>query len=223
VSPDAMLYFDSRSTADMLATPEQLAARFEASREGGVLRLAFSGRLVPIKGVDHLVPLAVALRARKVPFTLSVYGGGQCEPSMKRAIADAQLEGQVTLGGNLDFATELTPRMRDSADLFVCCHRQGDPSCTYLETMSVGVPVMGYANEAFAGLLEHVDAGRATPMDDVERLADAVAAVARDRETLELWSHNALRFAREHTFERTFQRRIDHARRFARPGSGLVV
>jgi glycosyltransferase involved in cell wall biosynthesis len=216
VSPDAMLYFDSRSTAEMLATPDHLTARFARSRQNGVLRLAFSGRLIPIKGVDHLVPLAAALRARNVPFTLSIYGAGQCEAEMRRAIAKEGLEAQVTLGGNLDFATELTPRIRDTADLFLCCHRQGDPSCTYLETMSVGVPVLGYANEAFAGLLEHVDAGRATPMDDVQRLADAVTAVARDRDTLELWSQNALRFAREHTFEQTFERRIDHARRLAR-------
>jgi colanic acid/amylovoran biosynthesis glycosyltransferase len=216
VSPDALLYFDTRSTEDMLAHGEALAARFAASRASGTLRLAFSGRLVPIKGVDHLVPLAAELKRRGVPFSLSIYGAGESEQAMR---GDAQRRGlgaELQFGGNLDFVRELTPRIRDHTDVFVCCHRQGDPSCTYLETMASGVPIVGYGNEAFAGLLEHVDAGRATPMDDVTRLADALATLARDRATLERWSHNALGFAHEHTFERTFARRVEHAARIAR-------
>jgi glycosyltransferase involved in cell wall biosynthesis len=215
LSPDTLLYFDTRASADMLASDQALTSRFAEARRTRRLRLAFSGRLLPIKGADHLVPLAVRLRERGLDFSFSIYGAGESEAGMRAAIAEHGLEDRMQLAGNLDFATELTPRMRDSTDLFVCCHRQGDPSCTYLETMAVGVPLVGYANEAFAGLLEHVDAGRATAMDDVERLAATIAAVATDRDTLEEWSRNALAFARVHTFERTFARRMAHAQRLA--------
>lgn len=215
LSPDTLLYFDTRASSDMLASDQALEARFAEARRSRRLRLAFSGRLMPIKGVDHLVPLAVRLRELGVDFSFSVYGAGESEANMRAAIAEHGLTERMKLEGNLDFASELTPRMRDSTDLFVCCHRQGDPSCTYLETMAVGVPLVGYANEAFAGLLEHVDAGRATLMNDVERLAAAIAGLAQDRETLEEWSRNALAFARIHTFERTFVRRMAHARRLA--------
>lgn len=212
LSPDAQLFFDSRTTDLMLATEQGVRERLSHA-PGGKLRLAFSGRLLPIKGVDHLVPVAAALRTLGVDFSLRIFGGGTEEPAIRAAIAKHELTDHVKLEGTLDFASELTPRMRSEIDLFVCPHRQGDPSCTYLETMSCGVPVVGYANEAFAGVLEHAEAGLAVPIDDVSRLAGAIASIAGNRPGLERWSLNALGFARAHTFEKTFERRVAHARR----------
>jgi colanic acid/amylovoran biosynthesis glycosyltransferase len=212
VSPNALLYFDSRTTDAMVASEEGIRERLVRA-PGAKIRLAFSGRLLPIKGVDHLVPVAVALRKLGVDFSLRIFGGGTEEGPIREAIAQHQLGDRVKLEGTLDFATELTPLMRSEVDLFVCCHRQGDPSCTYLETMSCGVPVVGYANEALAGVLEHADAGLAVPMDNVERLASAIASISGNLPGLERWSLNALSFARAHTFEKTFERRMAHARR----------
>jgi colanic acid/amylovoran biosynthesis glycosyltransferase len=31
-------------------------------------------------------------------------------------------------------------------DVFVCCHIQIDPPCTYLESYGAGLPIVGYAN-----------------------------------------------------------------------------
>ncbi len=212
-SPDPLLFFDSRTTEANLATPEHLEARFATRRQQRRIRLVFSGRLISIKGVDHLVPLARALRERNVPFTLDIFGGGDCEDALREALVQHQLEDVVTMRGSVDFQTELMPQVRDNFDLFVCCHRQGDPSCTYLETFSLGVPVVGYDNEALTGFLEHVEAGRPTALDDVERLAECIASVSQDESMLESWSRNALEFARQHTFERTSERRMDHVRR----------
>ena len=43
--------------------------------------------------------------------------------------------------GVVDFETELVPFTRQNADIFLGCHRQSDPSCTYLEAMGCGVAV----------------------------------------------------------------------------------
>lgn len=212
VSPDALLYFDSRTTNAMVASEEGVRERLMRA-PGARLRLAFSGRLLAIKGVDHLVPVAAALRQLGVDFSLRIFGAGAEEANIRAAIDHHQLADRVKLEGTLDFATQLTPLIRSEIDLFVCCHRQGDPSCTYLETMSCGVPVVGYANEALAGVLEHADAGLAVPMDNVDRLASAIASIAGNLPGLERWSLNALRFAQAHTFEKTFERRMAHARR----------
>ncbi len=99
--------------------------------------------------------VAKKLRERKADFHLYICGDGESKPGISKRIRDEQLSGHVTLMGVLDFKSELLPFAKSSVDLFVCCHPQGDPSCTYLETMSCGVPIVGYANEAFEGLVRH--------------------------------------------------------------------
>jgi glycosyltransferase involved in cell wall biosynthesis len=137
---------------------------------------------------------------------------------MRREVEREGLTDCVTFRGILDFETELAPLVRDEVDLFVCCHRQGDPSCTYLETFACGVPIAGYANEAFSGLLERVCAGVSVPIGDVHGLADAIARLARPdaHGSLEAMGQSALDFARQHTFESTFERRVEHFRSVAR-------
>jgi glycosyltransferase involved in cell wall biosynthesis len=117
--------------------------------------------------------------------------------------------------GVLDFANELLPFVKREVDVFVCCHRQGDPSCTYIETMSCGVPVVGYANEALAGLLQRVPAGISVPMNDAVALADVIARLATQRDTLSEMSRQALEFAAENTFEETVRKRIAHLQELA--------
>lgn len=213
LNANTLLYFDSRVAQDMIPSEPGLASRslqFNAQRP---LRLAFSGRLSPMKGADHLVRVAASLRQQGVPFRFDIYGDGPLVPSMAEEIRSLGLEKEVVLGGVLDFATELMPRMRQEIDLFVCCHRQGDPSCTYLETWACGVPIVGYDNEAFTGLLRICRAGHAVPMDDWQGLAKAIARLSQTPEELINLAREGMSFAKNHTFESEFQARIDHAKR----------
>jgi glycosyltransferase involved in cell wall biosynthesis len=222
ISRDPLLYFDTRVTAQMLPTPEAVRAR-AARPAGQPLRLAFSGRLVAIKGVDDLVRCAAALQRRGVNFTLSIFGGGGLEEGMKRDVAAAGLNDRVRFHGVADFERELVPAMRRQVDLFVCCHRQGDPSCTYLETMACGVPIVGYANEAFAGLNRVSGCGWVTPMNRPEALAAKIAELAKAPDELLSHSLKSLDFASGHTVETTFARRVEHLQRVAgRPAEVLA-
>lgn len=209
------LYFDTRVTDEMLPDEETLERRLAGMLQGGPMRLAFSGRLIAMKGADHLPQLANELRKLGVPFSLSIYGAGDLEPVMRIALNRDDLAGLVHLQGAVDFKTELMPHLQNEVDLFVCPHRQGDPSCTYLETLACGVPIVGYANEAWRGILSLVDAGRATTPDDVGLLARAVARLHGDREMLARLSLQAWEFAKSHTFEQTFAARIEHLRECA--------
>ncbi|MDD9946924.1 MAG: glycosyltransferase [Myxococcales bacterium] len=209
LTDNALLYFDTRSDDTIIASDAAVERRL-AQQRNGRLRLGFSGRLVSIKGVDDLVAVAVVLAERGVDFEFQIFGDGDRRQSMQAVIDEANLSDRVQLCGAVDFASELMPRIRDEVDLFVCCHLQGDPSCTYLETMACGVPIVGYANEAFAGLLERVNAGQAVKVGDVQALADLIERIAQRREQLYPWSRTAVAFAREHSFERTFERRIAH-------------
>lgn len=210
LNPRALLYFDSRVSADMLAASPRVVSRTEPWTAESPMRLAFSGRLNAMKGADHLIQVALALRALQVPFTLDIYGDGPLVPEMTADIQRHNLGGVVRLGGVLDFASELMPTVRDQVDLFVCCHRQGDPSCTYLETMACGVPIVGYANEAFESLMQLCAAGVSVPMNDSAALAAVIQRLSRNPRQVAEMAQVALDFARERTFEHEYRRRLDH-------------
>lgn len=210
ICPSTLLFFDGRVERSMLITPESLATRLQSLRKGGPLRLAFSGRLIRMKGADHLPLVACELKRRQVPFEMTICGDGVLADSIRQQIASLGLDDCVRMPGVLDFTKELLPFVKEKVDAFVCCHRQGDPSCTYLETMSCGVPIVGYDNEAWAGLLRRVPAGVGVPLDDPAALADALARLHADRDSLAVLARRAVEFAVQHTFEETFRKRMEH-------------
>jgi len=210
LNPRPLLFFDSRVTSDVVASQEEIRNRSEALLSGAPLRLAFSGRLIAMKGVDHLPVVAEELRRLGVPFMLDICGGGMLEQPIRHRIENAGMGDCVRLRGVLDFHTELVPFIKNSVDLFVCCHVQGDPSCTYLETMACGTPIAGYANEAFRGILKESGVGWATAMNKPRQLARLIAVLHRDRAALVRAAFEAREFAIQHTFENTFRRRVEH-------------
>lgn len=208
-----MIYFDTRVDRSMVVDEAALEQRLE---RGGPLRLAFSGRLNPMKGADQLIEVAAELKRRNVDFRLSIAGDGVLRPEMEARIQTLGLGAEVEMVGVLDFESELVPWVAREVDLFVVCHRQGDPSCTYFETLACGVPLVGYDNEALEGVLERFEVGQASPMDDPVALADVIEAVAKDRDRLRRWSMAARRVAASHTFERSMDERVAHAAKLAR-------
>ena len=115
----------------------------------------------------------------------------------------------VRLHGPVDFDEVLMPTLKERADVFVCCHRQGDPSCTYAETLGCGVPIAGFGNEALAALVEAHDIGWSVAMGDIAGLAacrPAGGGPGRDRSK----SFAAMRFAQKNHFESVVDLRMRH-------------
>lgn len=215
VNDNCHLYFDTRTSEDNFATREHVDNRAARLRNGDPLRLAFSGRLIEMKGAHHLIPIARHLRELGVNYELTIYGGGSLTKDIMRQISLSGLQRHVKYAGVLDFSTELLPQLKENTDLLVLPHLQGDPSCTYLETLACGVPIAGYANEAWAGILERGSVGWCASIGNPERLAKLIAGISVGREGLIAASHRALSFARQHSFERTFDRRIEHLKLLA--------
>lgn len=209
INENALLFYDNRVSAESLASETDLERK---TADYAPLRLAFSGRLIDIKGVDDLPKVAHILAKNGLEFTLSICGDGPLRPRIGSEVSRLELASRVRLLGNMDFTSELVPFIKRSVDLFVCCHRQGDPSCTYIETMGCGVPIAGYDNEAFAGLVRESGTGWAVPMNKPDLLAREILRLAKDREALRKGARRSLEFASEHCFETTFKRRTDHLR-----------
>lgn len=205
-----LFFFDTRISEDMLATEADIERRTENRSQDMPLRLVFSGRLIKMKGADHLLEVARELKQLKVKFEMFISGIGELEEMMHQQIAANQLNDCVKMLGVPDFKTDFFPFVKNNIDLFVCCHRQGDPSCTYIETMAGGVPIVGYANEAFQGIAEMSEAGWVVPMNQPKQMAKKIAELSHNREEIKSMSFKSLKFAQQHTFEKTFQARVKH-------------
>jgi len=156
-----------------------------------------------------------ALRAAGVRATLDIFGAGSLRAST--AEAAAAFGGAVTLHDPVDFETRLVPLSRRTADIFLSCHRQSDPSCSYIEAMGCGLAVAGYGNRMWTRMQAESGAGVMAPLGDVAALAAAIAALDRDRPTLADACDRSLAFAKAHDFPTEFARRMDHLRAITLP------
>lgn len=204
------LYFDGRMGRENMATRAEIAARSDRLQAGQPVRLFTSGRLEPMKGAQDLIPTARALIEAGVNFTLDIFGTGTLEPEIAKAAESSELRGRVRLHPPVDFNSGLVSFMRTKADVFLSCHRQGDPSCSYLEAMGCGLAVIGTDNDMWKPLAAESAGGWVVPMRRPEAVARLVKRLSDDRAKLIAASEAALKFARQHEFESEFARRMEH-------------
>src|SRR5690606_34570637 len=96
----------------------------------------------------------------------------------------------------------------ENADVFLSCHRQGDPSCTYLESMGCGTPIVGYDNEMWRELSVASGGGWTVRMGDVDAIVRRLASLTT--EDILSAGASALAFAKAHDFDQEFRRRMEH-------------
>ncbi|MBI5263397.1 MAG: glycosyltransferase [Bradyrhizobium sp.] len=202
-----LTFFDTRLSRAQMATSKDVRSKVRRLQSGAPLRLVYTGRLERMKGAEHLVEVA---RQLQIPFTLDIYGDGTLRTEMQDAIRRWSLNDRVRIHQPIDFSTALIPMLRTEADLFLCCHVQSDPSCTYLETLGCGVPIVGYANRAWKGLLSKADAGWSVQLRRPALMAKKVEELHGSRDELCSKIDGAISFARKHSFEDEFRRRVEH-------------
>lgn len=202
------LYLDNRMERNMLATPADMQTRKARLQSGAPLRLIHSGRLEPMKGAQDLLPVMRALAKNKVDATLDIYGTGSLAQNIRDSLPE--FNGRVRLHDPVDFQTKLVPINRGDADLFLSCHRQSDPSCSYLEAMGCGLAVAGYDNQMCSSLCKASGGGITAPLGQPEALAAAITGWHHDREKLVSTSELAVDYAKSHCFEAEFSGRIQH-------------
>ena len=216
MNANTMMYLDNRVGKNLLATETEMEARQQRLLSGAPLRLLHSGRLEHLKGSQDLVPIARRLAAKGVDFTLDIFGTGSLEDEIRKGVAEHGLQDRVKLNGAVDFESELVPFAREHADIYLSCHRQSDPSCTYIENMGCGLAGIGYANRMWSTLCRESNSGWVAPLGNSQALADAVVEAAKNRQRLAASCRAARNFAGQHSFESEFRSRIEHLEALAR-------
>jgi len=205
---NSIMYLDNRIGKKLLATTDEIESRHQQLMSGARLKLIHSGRLEPMKGSQDLIPIARQLINNGTDFELHIFGSGSLEPEIQKGITDYGLQNHVFLNGVVDFENELVPFARSNADIYLSCHRQSDPSCTYLESMGCGLAIAGYANRMWSELCQESGAGWAVPLGKTEQLAEAISNAANNLQQLATRRKSALQFASTHSFEHEFNLRV---------------
>jgi colanic acid/amylovoran biosynthesis glycosyltransferase len=212
-----LLYLDSRMAQDLIIEPGALLRRL-ASRSGRSLRLLFSGRFEKVKGALDAVLAAVACLQRGMDVELDCYGAGSLRNRM--LAASASHAGKIRIHPAIPFE-DLVQRSRE-ADIFICCHIQSDPSCTYIESMGSGLPIVGYGNRMWSALAAESQAGVVTARDSPGDVAAAIQDYIERPAQLEVASESARKFALKHCFENEFGKRTSAISAAARRPSARV-
>jgi colanic acid/amylovoran biosynthesis glycosyltransferase len=205
-NPHVLLYLDSRMSADMVISEAHLEARL-ASLGSRRLRLLFSGRYERIKGADHAVMVAVECLRRGLDVELHCYGQGSLKESMLQIAAQAPISARIFIHDAIPYP-DLAAEAK-TFDLFICCHIQNDPSCTYLESLGSGLPIVGYANRMWQRLCGECQAGHCSPLGRVSEVASDIERIVAGNSDLRIMSRLARKFALEHCFESEFAKRVD--------------
>ena len=203
LSRSAHQFFDTRVTAD-----ERLAATGQGAKQhSDRLRLGFSGRWIQQKGPDTAVRVAKELSAQGMDVSLTMFGGGPMEATLRSDAGDA-----VELAGPLAFHEQWVPRVASTIDVMLLPHRQSDSASTYLESMSCGTPVVAYANGYWKDFHRMHGAGWVVPAGDEAGLTALVASLASDRAGVAEARARGLQWAEGHTLEKEFDARVHHLR-----------
>lgn len=177
------------------------------------LRLGFSGRWTAIKGPEYAVRAMEVLRDHLPGVTLTMFGGGDLDAHL-RGIAGPD----VRFAGFCDFETEWKPLVRETVDLMLLPHIQGDPSCTYYESLSSGAPVIGFPQATLSPLVRDNGVGVVARRRDARSLAEAVLAAASDVGQYQRMRRAGLELVGAETWENVNRSRVEHLVRHAEGG-----
>jgi colanic acid/amylovoran biosynthesis glycosyltransferase len=203
-NPRRLLYLDSRMSSDSIIDESALRQRL-ASRDPGKLRLLFSGRYAAMKGAVDVVRVGLEALGQGLDIELHTYGQGPQGDEMRSLAAASQ--GRIQVHDVVPFPTLV--ELSRGFDVFVCCHVQSDPSCTYLESFGSGLPIVGYANRMWRGLRRAANLGVESPLHQPGQVVEALRMYLSQPQRLQADSLAARNFAREHNFEAEFGKRID--------------
>jgi glycosyltransferase involved in cell wall biosynthesis len=210
-NPKRFLYLDSRMRQENLISEDELEERLQGLGKRP-LGLIYSGRFERAKGPLEVIRVAERLRDLNCSFELDLYGQGSQESEMRGYVKKVGLDNQVRINKAVPYESLL--EILKKKDVFVCCHVQDDPSCTYLEAMGCGLPVIGYGNRMLSRLCAESNGGVHDKMHP-ELVAQRISDTAQQTERLKSLSRSARTFAGTHTFEHEFARRVDSLKEVA--------
>lgn len=192
--PQVVPFFTSMMSAEQVRAAKEAADRKSLELP---VRIMYSGRLSPQKGVDLLLRALESVSTRGVPFELSVIGDGPERQHLEKIAADAGLRDRVHFYGALPF-DHVMAHYGKAHILALASLSEGWPKAL-VEAMCHGVVCIGTET----GLLPWMLTGRGEtfPAGDIEALANKIVETASDPRRYQELSRNASRWSQRYSIE----------------------
>jgi len=134
-------------------------------------------RLVPVKGVQHLLEAMPAVRAAVPGATVVFVGDGPLRAAMEQAAAARGLDGGAVFLGLRDDVADLLPLF----DLVVLPSLNEGMGRAAVEALAAGRPVVGSRISGIQNVVRDGETGLLVPPGDPAALAQAIVRCLRDR------------------------------------------
>jgi len=154
------------------------AIRRELGCYGASIAVGMVGRLVPQKNQKILIAAMSRLIASGLDIHLILIGDGPDRQQLVETVRDMKLEDRVHLTGQ---RTDI-PEVLSALDIFALSSRwEGMPNVV-LEAMATGLPVVATDVAGISDLVCEGQSGYIVPVDDPEKMAQALKMVAESSE-----------------------------------------
>jgi glycosyltransferase involved in cell wall biosynthesis len=191
----------------------QAASRPQGRRPGdGRFRVGYFARVSPEKGLLELAEAYRLLRAQAPSMPMRLEAAGYMAAAqapylarVRRTLAEGGLDSEFTYHGAVNRAGKLA--FLSTLDVLSVPAPYEEPKGTFLlEAMAAGVPVVQPRRGAFPEIVERTGGGVIVPAGDASALAEALLALAEDRDRLAELGRRAYAGVREHY---SIQRSVD--------------
>lgn len=140
-------------------------------------RIAFLGRLVPVKQVDRIIEAVALLHTKEIgAWSLFIIGEGPQQDALKKRVKEVELQEYVHF---LGFLTNPLPWLAYMDVLVFASLHEGLPM-TALESLAVGVPVVSPAVGGLPDLISEAGLGLIAGSSEPADLADAIVNAVID-------------------------------------------
>lgn len=154
-----------------VSLPEDFDCGPAVETTGTGMALGTAGRLVPMKGIVHLIRALALVRQRVPDVRLYIAGSGPEQPALESEARSLGILDAVTfLGWRGDL-----PRVLKSWDLYVQPSVMEPFGVAAMEAMAAGLPVVATAAGGLPELVEEGRTGRLVPPANPTLLADRIA------------------------------------------------
>lgn len=162
----------------VLKTFDMVSERERVSSPHTEFVVTTAARLVPWKGVDTLIDVAVSLRNEGLPIRLHVIGDGVCKEELEERTRARGASAYIVFFGAV--SRDILAREIASSHVFVLNTSYEGLSHQLLEVMSLGVPIITTPVGGNVELITHEKTGLLVPYNDAAALKDALNRLRGD-------------------------------------------
>ena len=200
-------FLDAAHSARDVVSDDALEARLAAHKAAGrPLELVYFGRMVPYKGLDHVIDALEIAAKRGRAVRLTLVGAGACLPDLKERAQRAGLGDLVTFLPPVPYGAALFDLI-DRADVAVAAPKVEDTPRAALDAMARGLPLVAFDIDYFQNLAQKSGAVTLAAWPSADSLSAAITALADDPERVADMARKAVVFARANTQEIWLSRR----------------